>query len=117
MAADHFVKVDLEAGWPGDHPTLICKATADAICHAVWTCDCESWHDQGVEGGVPWHSTGDYSERLTERHVGRLDPDRCNLSDWAENSDECLRGTITVPVVAEFDYDFVTFHAEVADDE
>ena len=110
-APTHFVEVNLEDWHPGDCPTLICKAPADALCHAVWTCDCESWHSQGVEDGAPWHSTGDYSERLDERHVGTFDPEFCNLKEWAANSDECLRGKVTVPVVPEWDFDFVTFHA------
>jgi hypothetical protein len=112
-AADHFVVIDLESHFPSDCPTLICKAPADSLCHAVWPCDCEWWCKSGVQDGKPWHAPGDYSEPEYERHVGTFDPAECSLRDWASNSDECLRGEVTIPVTADFDYDCVTFHAAV----
>lgn len=111
MRADHFVTIDLELNFIADRPNLICKAPADAMCHAVYTCGCESWFEGGVEDGKPWHAPGDYSEPEYGRHVGVFDPTECNLRDWAENSDECLRGTVTLPVTAEWEGDYYTFHA------
>jgi hypothetical protein len=107
----HFVTIDLEDWRPGDHPSLTCEAPPEAMCHAVWTCDCEWWCKTGIENGRPWHAPGDYSEPEYERHVGTFDPAECNLKDWAENSDECLRGKVMLPVRVEFDYDAVLFHA------
>jgi hypothetical protein len=107
----HFVTLDLEDWHPGDRPSLTCEAPADAMCHAVWTCQCEWWHGSGVsDEGKPWHSVGDLNEDDGERHYGTFDPTECNLRDWAENSDECLRGKVLLPVRAEFDYDAVLFH-------
>lgn len=110
-APDHFVRIDLERSFPGDRPDLICKAPADAMCHAVYTCGCESWCKQGIEDGKPWHVPGDYSEPEYERHVGRFDPTECNLRDWAENSDECLKGESLIPVEPEFVDEYYLFHA------
>jgi len=110
-APNHFVTVDLEGWHPGDCPTLICKAPADAMCHAIWTCQCESWFKDGIENGQPWHAPGDYSEIDDERHVGTLDPSQCIYIDWAGNSDECLRGVITIPVEPDHHGDYVTFDA------
>lgn len=111
MSADHFVTIDLEDWNPGDRPTMTCKAPDDAMCHAVWSCDCEFWFKHGIEDGKPWHVPGDYSEPEFERHVGRFDPTECNLKDWAENQDECLRGKVMLPVTPEWDDDYVLFHA------
>lgn len=108
----HFVQIDLEDNFPGDRVTLICKAPADAMCHAVWDCQCEGWCFSGVEDGKPWHDPRDFSEADSgNRHVGRFDTSECNLRDWAENSDECLRGEVVLPVTAEWHGDYVLFHA------
>lgn len=114
MSADHFVTIDLEDWSPGDRPTLICKAPDDAMCRALWTCECEEWFKSGIEGGRPWHAPGDYSEPEYERHVGRFDSTECIYRDWAENSDECLRGIVTIPVTPEHNGDHVLFHAALA---
>ncbi len=111
MSADHFVTIDLEKSFPGDCPTVTCKAPVEAMCHAVWPCDCEAWFKSGVEDGKPWHIPGDYSEPDYERHVGSFDPHQCNWKDWAENSDECLRGKVTFAVTPEWDGDYALFHA------
>ena len=108
---NHFVRIDLESSWPGDHPTLICKAEPDAMCRAVWTCECEEWFKSGIEDGKPWHVPGDYSEPEYERHVGVFDPNECVYVDWADNSDECLRGVIIIPVEPQHHGDYVTFGA------
>jgi len=110
-APTHFVTFDLEGFRPGDRPKLTCTSPADAMCRAVWTCACEQWFKFGVEDGKPWHVPGDYSEPEYERHVGTFDPNECVYVDWADNSDECLGGIITIPVEPEHHGDYVTFHA------
>jgi hypothetical protein len=107
----HFVTFDLEDWHPGDCPRMTCTAPADAMCHAVWSCDCEWWCKDGIEDGQPWHAPGDFSEHEYERHIGKFDPKVCMFSDWAENSDECLRGVVTIPVTPEHDGDYVLFRA------
>lgn len=117
MSADHVVTIDLEYGWGGS-VTLACKARADAMCHAVWDCECEWWCKSGIGAdGKPWHAPGDYSEPERERHVGTFDPTQCNWKDWAENSDECLRGKVTFAVTPEWDGEVVLFHADAAESE
>lgn len=112
---DHFVSIDLECFSLNDRLQLICKAPADSHCHAVYDCDCEQWFKSGTDGGKPWHIPGDYSEPEYERHFGRFDPSECCYVDWAENCDEVLRGTVVIPVRAQWEGDYYTFHAEGAD--
>ena len=86
-----------------------CHAPADALCRAVYNCDCEEWFEAGVEDGVPWHGTETLTECAGEswerkvRHYGRFDPRECNARDWIEGDPiECQeRGTdgqVVIPV-------------------
>lgn len=104
---EHVAVLDFTDGYA--RASLRCHAAPDAMCHAEYDCDCERWFSEGVEDGLPWHDAGDYSESKKVRHVGRF-VDRCGLSDWAENSEEWLYGEVTVPVRAEWQGDFYTFH-------
>ena len=67
-----------------------CHAPADALCRAVYNCDCEEWFEAGVEDGVPWHETETLTECAGEswerkvRHYGRFDQRECNAGDWIE---------------------------------
>lgn len=89
--------------------TMTCTAPADALCHAVWNCDCDSWCTQGVNSeGLPFHeSEDDYGPD----HVGRFDPEFCNLREWFDGSDETLNGEITFPVTPEWTGDGYRFSA------
>lgn len=96
--------------------TWTCTAPPDALCHAVWDCDCESWVHAGVtDEGVPWHSWEDVEDPLTpttERHTGTFG-DECALGTWWDASGEplteVLHGSITFPVRAAFENDYYTF--------
>lgn len=110
----HSVTIDFEGMYP--HPSSFhCSAPDDAMCRAVWDCDCESWEYEGIAGGVPWHGfTDSYlvadSVRTTvTRHRGRFDPNHCNIIDWLANSDETGRGTITLPIKPEWQGDYYTW--------
>lgn len=94
----------------GDHGGVSyqfrCNAPAEALCHAVYTCECDEWTDGGVENGRPWHSSVRYDDADVEhedRHYGTLDPDECGQRDWFENSDEVLRGSVTFPVTGTYE--------------
>ncbi|WP_353707632.1 hypothetical protein ABRQ22_17375 [Cellulosimicrobium sp. ES-005] len=86
--------------------TMTCTAPADALCHAVWDCDCEAWDLPRVEDGRPVHMSMYGGE-----HTGQLDPEFCNLREWFDNSDETLNGEITFPVTPEWTGDGYLFNA------
>ena len=106
----HEVILDAADGEP--RPTrLVCNAGPEGLCHAVWTCDCEVWNEEGIRNGVPAHQPGGDGEDDNEGvwHAGTFDPDKCNLQDWFDNSDECVFGEIRVPVREVWHGDYVTF--------
>lgn len=86
---------------------LICTAPPDALCHAIWTCDCEEQYAAEIRNGVPAHRP--YSDDPDTWHAGRLDPTACAFRDWYEGSEETLRGTVRVPVSPEWHGDHYTF--------
>lgn len=112
---DHTVTVEFEGDttW---HGPMTCHAPAEALCHASWTCDCESWVHQGVTDGVPWHSEQDADDpltRSTERHVGTLDPTYCQHVEWYAATD-ALEGTVSLAVTPRFVAGGVEFHVGLA---
>jgi hypothetical protein len=114
VSAEHLVTADWGTGesWPTLH--LACKAPDDAICHAVWDCECEQWGEHGVDSTGPWHEHAAYDVDPAVRHYGRFDKTECNLVNWFDNSEEMMRGSISFPVAAEFDGDYYTFTPEAA---
>lgn len=94
--SEHHVTIDY--GRDGS-PTLslTCSAPADAPCRAEWSCDCEEFVWGEVEDGKPAHYTFD-SEDEPVTHVGAFVPDYCSLVDWFDNSEEMMRGAVTVSV-------------------
>ena len=79
---------------------LMCESATDAMCHAVWDCDCEEWAATFTAEGKPMH--GVLEDEFA--HVGRFDPDYCNIADWINESgieDQQVAG------------DFVRFPVEV----
>lgn len=102
----HLVTADWEPNG-GPSMSLKCEAPAEALCHAVWACECEEWDEDGVEDGKPWHRH-DGDSHLA-RHRGKFDPTECNLRDWFENSDEPMEGAIVFRVDPVFHGDYVTF--------
>lgn len=110
QATDHEVTINLDEFWPSSRVKFDCYAPPEAMCHAVFDCGCESWHEAGVDSGRPWHHHDEWpSSRQDTRHWGRFDPSECNLRDWAENSDEVLRGVLTFGVTGHWDGDCYTF--------
>lgn len=102
--ADHTVTVDYDQDPFAGDQTMTCNAPPLSQCHAVFDCECESWSEIGIVDGNPRHTSwGD------EVHVGRFNPKECNLRDWFEGTDECLAGSFTAPVDAEWEGDFYTF--------
>lgn len=83
---------------------LVCNAPLDSICHAQWDCECESWPDQGIEGGRAWHETHD-----GETHWTTLNLDYCIWRDWFESDDEPLNGTVTVDITPRWEVDYAAF--------
>lgn len=92
-----------------------CEAPAESLCHAVYgaDCVCETWSEAGIEAGHPFHVVTEWDDEakttVEVRHVGQFDPKTCNLRDWFENADECLRGSITFPVNGSWEGDFYQF--------
>lgn len=105
---DHSVTLDLDTGWVNaGQAVMTCHAPADALCHATYDCDCERLYRETVREGSPVHWTADDT-----KHVGRFDPRYCRYRVWADNSDECFTGKVTVPVVPSWDGDCYTFRAD-----
>lgn len=103
--ARHTVTVEFEPGY-GQRTTLRCHADADALCHAVYDCQCVEWYGSGTEDGRPFHCAG---EDETERHYGRFEPYYCNIREWFENSDDPMGGDITFAVTATWAGDHYDF--------
>jgi hypothetical protein len=96
------------SSWPSYR--LTCNAPADAICHAVYACDCPEWDEAGVDEHGPWHTHYDADADDDVRHYGKTDPAECHLRDWLENSDEAILGSVTFPVRPEWEGDGYVFH-------
>lgn len=109
MGTNHTVTLDWGTGemWPRE--TLNCNAPEQSMCHVVWDCECESWDAQGIAAGRPWHSLDGGESPV---HHGKFDAGECNLRNWHENSEETLRGSLTIPVTPEFQGDHYTFSVD-----
>lgn len=98
----HHVTIDY--GRNGYAPTtrLTCTAPEESLCRAVYGCGCEEYYDPRIESGVASHADGE-----GERHYGVFSD--CQLMEWFDNSDEVMRGAVTVPVRVEWNdgYEFV----------
>ena len=106
--SNHFHRaiIDLETG----HARLRCEAPLHSMCHAVFDCQCEEYHDYGLDGRRPYHlSIDDDGEDIT--HWGSFDQDQCNLTDWFDNDDEPLNGEISVMVQETWECDYYSWSA------
>lgn len=108
--AEHEVTIEADGGL---YATLKCNAPADALCHARWTCECETLSAVEVLDGVPRHAYVDEGSGIVDAwHEGTFDLGHCELRVWF---DECgdvesmYGGSVTVPVTAEWDGDGYTF--------
>lgn len=96
MTCPHTITITAEEGLlrAGD---FVCDAPPDALCHAVWSCDCETYHSEGIRNGVPAHQPG-WCDDDTTWHAGRFEPGFCNYRDWFDGMDETLDGSAVIPV-------------------
>ncbi len=108
---DHTLTIDFDRY--GDVVTTInCHAPADARCHVQYRCDCEEINNHRIVDGVPQHTAWTYDNEGDETevtHVGEFDPTFCHLAEWHDNSDEDVRGKITVPVTPSWEGEFYLF--------
>lgn len=108
----HTITYDLF--YPGNG-TMTCHAPVGAPCRAVWDCDCESTYGYHVKDGKPHHySTYDDGISVRGHHVGRFDPDECNLCDWHGSSEGDVIGAVVVDVEPQWEGDYYTFRATAA---
>ena len=103
---DHTVTLEFD----GDlHPiaTMKCTAPIEAACHARYDCDCESWAEDGIESGVPWHRV----EPGDQPHYGHLDPLDCGFVTWFDAGSDSLSGSVTFAVTPDWQGDYYLFEA------
>lgn len=102
---DHFVKCDFDGR---AYMNLICKAPNEALCHATYSCNCETWAKEWVEDGTPKHET-DFEWGDNEVHTGEF-VNACNLEEWfSADCGESLQGQILFPVSSTWEGDHVEF--------
>jgi len=111
--SDHSIIIDLQYS---GFPRFECKAPDNAQCKAQWECECENIWNYRVIGGSPVHDTapegeGGFGNAI---HVGSFDNDQCNLTEWYDNQDEAVEGTVRVDVKPVNEIDYVTFTATSA---
>lgn len=102
--SDHWVEIEF---W-GDtsDKTFHCEAALNSLCHALYSCECESWYTEGMRDGKPFH----IAQGEAEYHVGEWNIAECRYEDWFYDIDgEGLRGSVKLDVRPEWDdygYDF-----------
>lgn len=106
--SDHSIVIDMRHSGSG---RFECNAAPDAPCRAVWDCECESsWRYRTIDGKPAHDSTFEGTESAgNEVHIGRFDPEYCDLTDWYDNQEECVDGTVRVAVSPVNEIDYVTF--------
>ncbi|TSI12654.1 hypothetical protein [Brevibacterium aurantiacum] len=111
--SDHSIIIDMR--YP-QSSTFECKAPNGTPCHASWECECETIWGYRRLGGNPVHDTTmEGAEGLgNEIHVGYFDSTQCNLTEWHDNQDEAVEGTVRVDVKPVSEIDCVTFTATAA---
>lgn len=111
--SDHSIVIDLQR--PG-FPRFDCNAPAGSPCHAKWECECETiWGYRRIRGNPAHDTTMEGPEELgNEVHVGHYDNTHCNLTEWHDNQDEAVEGTVRVDVKPVNEIDYVTFTATAA---
>lgn len=111
--SDHSIVIDLQ--FPGS-PRFECNAPDGAPCKAQWDCECETIWTYRTVNGVPMHdSTPEGTDASgCEVHAGRFNNDQCNLTEWHDNQDEAVEGTVRIDVTPVNEIDYVTFTATSA---
>lgn len=111
--SDHSIIIDLQA--PG-FPSFECSAPDGSPCKAAWDCECETIWSYRIVGGSPVHNTTMEGTEAAGNaiHIGRFDNDQCNFTEWYENQEECVDGTVRVDVTPVNEIDYVTFTATAA---
>lgn len=88
--------------------TMRCTAPVESPCHARYDCDCESWHAEGVEYGVPWHQVNPDDQP----HFGSLDPLDCGFITWFDGQPANLSGSVAFNVTPDWQGDCYLFEAD-----
>lgn len=111
--SDHSIIIHLQN--PGS-PRFECNAPEYSPCHAQWDCECETIWNYRTQLGVPMHDTTvEGADGLGNAvHVGHFDDDQCNLTEWHDNQDEVVEGTVRIDVKPVNAIDYVTFTATSA---
>lgn len=103
---EHTVTVTFEDGFP--RYTFTCNAGPESLCHARYTCDCETWYDHSIRNGVPAHRPDPFDEESW--HAGVFDADECFHKSWFDEADDApLDGEVTFPVNPVWQDDYETF--------
>ena len=103
--SDHTLDITFDEG---ARASLICAAPADALCRAVWVCECESIGGYEVIDGSPTHKGDEHRAP----HVGQFVSDACNYRDWfdeGEGIDE-VSGRLSVDIEADWQGDYYEFN-------
>lgn len=104
---EHHIKLTFDEGV---YANLICEAPPESICHAIWSCNCESWDDEGIgEDGLPFHSITDDDDKEV-RHIGTF-KDHCRFDDFFDESgiSDSPDVTINLNFKSEWQGDFFSF--------
>jgi len=104
--SEHTVTIEFEDGCRSY--TFTCNAGPKSLCHARYTCDCETWYDQSIRNGVPAHRPDPFDEGLW--HAGVFDADECSHKPWFDEADDApLDGEVTFSVNPVWQGDYETF--------
>ena len=102
--SDHTLDITFDEGFSA---SFICAAPADALCKAVWVCECESIGGYAVINGLPTHK----GDAHRAPHVGKFVADACNYRDWFDGGEGLyeVAGRLSVDVEADWQGDYYDF--------
>ena len=94
-----------------------CNEPPEAICRAVFDCECEAYYGSGVDEQGPWHEVDDYDSDGPDpktRHYGKPGGECGQLLFITESGcpDEMGDGEVTVPVRLQWEGDDYSWHID-----
>lgn len=101
----HSVTIEAEERW-GIHVTFHCDEPAEAMCRAIWRCECEQYYSSCIRNGVPAHQPDPDDPDCW--HAGTFGGD-CDLRAWFDEGEDLLIGKVTLPVEAQWQDGYYTF--------